>query len=118
MAHKQGSHSNSNILLKGWVTRKNLASQDNSDKYTKHFETLEQRERCDVFTLFEGVSVYLIPITSQTKDFCRQMGIYPLKGKDQGKDCSNTVNNNLNNPEESNSILDETHYYAFLSQVR
>ena len=110
MAHKQGS--SSNILLKGWVTRKNLSSQDNSDKYTKHFELLEQTQRCDVFTLFEGVSVYLIPITSQTKDFCRQMGIYPLKGKDQGKDCSG----NLNNPEESsNSILDETHYYAFLS---
>ena len=72
-----------------------------------NFEALEQASRCSVFTLFEGVSVYLIPITSVTKDFCRQMGIYPLKG---GKESHN-------NPEES-TVLEETHYYAFLSQIR
>jgi len=94
-----------NVLLKGWVTRKNLGSQDNSDRYTMHFDGLDQAQRCSVFTLFEGVSVYLIPITSQTKEFCRQMGIYPLKGKEG------------NNPEES-TLFEETHYYAFLSQVR
>ena len=49
------------------------------------------------------------------QNHCLCLGAYALytaKGKDQGKDCSG----NLNNPEESsNSILDETHYYAFLS---
>ena len=101
--------SSSNVLLKGWVTRKNAASQDNSDRYTSHFEMLEQAQRCSVFTLFEGVSVYLIPITEQTKDFCRMMGIYPIKfvNKDQQS----------NNPEEC-SILEETHYYAYVSQIR
>lgn len=98
--------SSGNVLLKGWVTRKNLSSQDNSDKYTAHYEMLEQAQRCSVFTLFEGVSVYLIPITGETKDFCRMMGIYPVKGKD-----------NSNNPEES-SNLEESHYYAFVSQIR
>ena len=78
-----------------------------------HYDTLEQAQRCSVFTLFEAVSVYFIPITSQTKDFCRQMGIYPLKGKDGAV----IGGKNANNPEE-NSILDETHYYAFLSQIR
>ena len=61
----------SNLLLKGWVTRKNISSQDNSDRYTSHYDMLEQAKRCSVFTLFEGVSVYLIPITSETKEFCR-----------------------------------------------
>jgi len=36
------------------------------------------------------------------------MGIFPLKGKDS---------QNLSNPEEC-SILEETHYYAFMSQIR
>lgn len=43
------------------------------------------------------------------------MGIYPLKGKDQQPE--NGPSKDLNNPEES-SLVDETHYYAFLSQVR
>ena len=38
--HSQGS--SKNLLLKGWVTRKNLSSQDNSDKYTLHYDTLQQ----------------------------------------------------------------------------
>ena len=76
-----------------------------------HYDQLKQAQRCSVFTLFEGVSIYLIPITSETKDFCRQMGIYPLKGKDNPGAQSTT------NPEE-HSILEETHYYAFLSQIR
>ena len=40
------------------------------------------------------------------------MGIYPLKGKDGG-----LTGGSSNNPEEC-TILEETHYYAFLSQVR
>lgn len=38
---QNGTHSN-NVLLKGWVTRKNLGSQDNSDRYTMHYDQLEQ----------------------------------------------------------------------------
>mmetsp|Transcript_17671 Transcript_17671/g.23861 ORF Transcript_17671/g.23861 Transcript_17671/m.23861 type:complete len:88 (-) Transcript_17671:1317-1580(-) len=45
-------------------------------------------------------------MTSLTKEFCRHMGIYPLKGKESAM-----------NPEEAGAG-EETHYFAFLSQVR
>jgi len=38
---KQSAGQSSNILLKGWVTRKNMSSQDNSDRYTMHYDMLE-----------------------------------------------------------------------------
>ena len=97
-----------NVLLKGWVTRKQIGSQENSDRYTAHWEALDAAQRCSVFTLFEGVSVYVIPVTSATRDFCRQMGIHPMK-------CKSTQS--TMNPEES-ATQHETHYFAFLSQVR
>ena len=78
---KQSGSSSSNVLLKGWITRKQMQSQENSDRYTAHWEALDAAQRCSVFTLFEGVSVYVIPVTSATRDFCRTMGIHPLKCK-------------------------------------
>ena len=60
-----------NILLKGWVTRKNFKAQENSEKYARHYDSLEQSQRCSVFSVFEGVSLYLVPLNEQTKLFCK-----------------------------------------------
>lgn len=58
-------------LIKGWAIRKNPHSQDNNDKYTKLFDELESSQKAALFNVFQGVTFYLIPITSKTKDFCK-----------------------------------------------
>ena len=100
-----------NVLLKGWVTRKNFKAVENSEKYAKHYDFLEQGERCSVFKLFEGVSLYLVPINEQTKLFCKQMGVIPFKpiNYKDGKAVYESAEDRFS---------EETHFYAFFTQVR
>ena len=100
-----------NVLLKGWVTRKNFKSQENSERYSKHFDFLESQERCSVFKMFESMSLYLVPITEKTKSFCKQMGVVPLKPINycDGKPVYQSV---------EEKYAEETHFYAFFCQVR
>ena len=79
LAKLKKTHPSSHFLLKGWITRTNIANQLNSDKYTAHFESLEQTQRCSVYTLFKGVNIYVVPVIQETKLFCKQMGVVPLK---------------------------------------
>jgi hypothetical protein len=55
------------------------AGQQNSDNYTNHFDTLAQNLRCSVCPLFKGVNIYFVPVIPETKLFCKQMGVVPLK---------------------------------------
>jgi hypothetical protein len=41
------------------------------------FDELDQSQKSALFNVFQGVTFYIIPITSKTKDFCKQMGIEP-----------------------------------------
>jgi hypothetical protein len=69
----------SHFILKGWATRKVSAGVRNSDNYSNHFDTLEQNMRCSVCPLFKGLNIYLVPVIAETKLFCKQMGVVPLK---------------------------------------
>ena len=61
--------------------------------------------------MFEGVSLYLVPITEKTKSFCKQMGVVPLKpiNYQDGKPV-------YQNAEER--FAEETHFYAYFCQVK
>ena len=52
-----------------------MLHQENNDKYTKLFDELDQTERSALFNVFQGVTLYLVPITSKTRDFVQQMGV-------------------------------------------
>jgi hypothetical protein len=80
------------------------AGVSNSDLYTEHFESLEQNHRCSVCPLFKGVHVYIVPVIPETKLFCKQMGVIPLK-------LQSATNRNV-------ALEEETQYFAYFCHIK
>lgn len=104
-------------LIKGWVTRKNTGNQENSDRYTKLFDELEATQRSALFNVFQGVTLYMVPITKANKDFLKRMGLdletfRSFKAYDEGKEVSQKCQ------EEAKILEEETHTFAFMSQIK
>ena len=70
-------------LVKGWMVRKNAINQDNNDKFTKLFDELDQTQKSALFNVFQNVTLYIVPITKQTREFVGEMGLDLERVKDQ-----------------------------------
>ena len=99
-------HREKQKLLTGWIVRKNFDSQDNSDRYCRHFDHLENKDKISKLQLFHDVSMYIVPMNTTTKPLCKKMGVWPLKLNKKDKD-SDTVD-----------IEEETHYFAYFTHLR
>ena len=102
-------------VIRGWAVRKNTFSQENNDKYTKLFDELEQTSKSALFNVFQNVTFYLVPITSKTKEFCRQMGIVPetISNAEKGNGLSQDDCIDI-----ETLLQEETHSYALISQIK
>jgi hypothetical protein len=78
------------------------------------WDELEATQRSALFHVFQGVTLYLVPVSKGTKEFLRRMGLdlesyraYPHfdAGREVGGKCLEDVE----------SLEGETHLYAFMS---
>ena len=108
-------------LLKGWATRRNNLHQENNDKYTKLFDELDITEKSALFNLYQGATIYLVPVNFKNKDFIMQMGMDFEKVKDaasydQNKQVSDEKKVRVE--EEVKQLKEETHTYAYFCQIK
>jgi hypothetical protein len=105
-------------LLKGWIARKQLqqgvSSQDNSDRYTKVFEELDSTQKSALFTVFHNITLYIVPITKNTRKFCAEMGINP----DQCFRNEEVFEGEPASPDDFRNLTEETHLCAFFSLIK
>lgn len=105
-------HREKQTLLTGWIVRKNFDSQDNSDRYCRHFDHLEDKDKISKLQLFNDVSMYIVPMNTTTKPLCKKMGVWPLKLNKKDKDA-------LTSEEPATvDMEEETHYFAFFTHLR
>jgi len=105
-------HREKQTLLTGWIVRKNFDSQDNSDRYCRHFDHLEDKDKISKLQLFHDVSMYIVPMNTTTKPLCKKMGVWPLKLNKKDKDA-------LTSEEPATvDMEEETHYFAFFTHLR
>lgn len=100
-------------LLRGWLARKGGA-QDNSDRYCKLFEELESTGKSALFNVVSNITLYIVPITGKTREFCNEMGVNPDEGFRRGEYFEKGVLSE-GDAEDVKGLEEETHLYAFFS---
>ena len=100
-------------MIRGWLVRKNCENQENNDGYTKLFDDLDMTQKSALFNVFQGITLYIVPLNPRTRDFCIEMGLDPQQfssTSDRYQDPFDSLTPKIQ--EEIKGLEEETHCYA------
>lgn len=63
------------LLLKGLCRRRSHLNSKESDSYQRFFDNMEATQRAGVFALQDNISLYLLPLSKNTRQFFKSMDL-------------------------------------------
>lgn len=77
---------------------------------------MDLTQKSALFNVYQGITLYLVPITAKTRDFCNEMGVDTDLFKNAKHFTETTASAKAQ--DDIRALEEETHCYAVFSQIK